>query len=345
MSDETTATVAEEEPRDEIAPVPDGAGEISAPVTDSDDDSTPRDFSEGEDFELDPDAEFDESASDEDFDEDDEPDAREMHAGGASRTHEDGNIYWLNVDQLREFNRMDRTIKVDRDFWAWFSAAVATWGKKPIGKQSKKRGKFDGIWSGSGGSSSSGTWSSGWSSGKKYLSDWWGGSSWFGGTSDKVRKLAIALSAVSTTIRVVDTHDRRMRVVLATDEKEGAPASYTSYDERVIQVSPMALLDTAIDEGNGIDITTGFALHEASHAEYSEATLKHLRQPTLLRPISIASLLHNVLEDVRIEALTSEEFPGFYGYFEKALEYLQVSSSEGVGTGTQGQAQFRHRCL
>jgi hypothetical protein len=84
----------------------------------------------------------------------------------------------------------------------------------------------------------------------------------------------------------------------------------------------MALLDTAIEEGKGIDITTGFALHEASHAEHSEKTLKHLRQPTLLRPVAVVSLLHNVLEDVRIEALTTDEFPGFGGYFTEALAYL-----------------------
>ena len=300
MSDEVV--VAEEEPRSEIAAVSEGAGEISAPVTDSKGDVTE---SEGL---L-----------------EDEPEEHELRAGGASRTHDNGNIYWLNVEQLREFNRMDRTLKEDDKFWDWFDAAVHGWHKEPIGKSSKKRGHFGGLASWSGGGSGWGGWGG---SAKKYLSDWWGGSSYFSGTSDKTRKLAIALQAIGTTIRVIDNHDRRMRVVLAVDEKEGGPASYTAYDERLIQVSPMALLDSKIDEGKGIDITTGFALHEASHAEYSEVTLKHLRQPMLLRPISIASLLHNVLEDVRIEALTGTEFPGFTGYFTEALDYLWKISKD-----------------
>lgn len=297
-----------DEARDEVAVLDNEGREISEPVTDSGEDLPDFDFSDDGDLNAEDESEYSEY---------DEPDDSELRAGGGSRTHEDGNIYWLNVDQLREFNRMDRTIRDDKDFWAWFDAAVKSWGKSPIGKSSKKRGLLSGIWSGSSG----GGWG-GFSSGKKYLSDWWGGSSYFGGSSDRTRKLAIAVQAVQTTIRVIDNHDRRMRVMLATDEEEGKPSSYTSYDERLIQVSPMALLDTAIDEGEGIDITTGFALHEASHAEYSESTLKALREPTLLRPVAISSLLHNVLEDVRIEGKTSEVFPGFVGYFEKALSYM-----------------------
>jgi hypothetical protein len=256
-------------------------------------------------------------ADDDDVD-DDEPEPQEIRAGGASRTAESGDIYWLNLDQLREFNRMDRTIESDEDFWAWFDAAVKTWGKKPTGKMLKRRGMLSGLWSGGG------SWEP-----KKYLSDWWHGSTYFGGGSnEKVRKLAIALQAVQTTVRVVDNHERRMRVVLAADEREGKPQSFTSYDERVIQVSPMALLDSKLETGEGIDITNGFALHEASHAEYSESTLKALRQPTPLEPLTVASILHNVLEDVRIESLTGEQFPGFVGYFERALNYMWELSKD-----------------
>src|SRR5512141_1148857 len=101
MSVETEELKEEEEPRDELAPLEDEAGEISAPVTDS----------EGT---------AEESESEEEYNAADEPEPHELRAGGASRTHDNGNIYWLNVDQLREFNRMDRTLKEDNDFWAWF---------------------------------------------------------------------------------------------------------------------------------------------------------------------------------------------------------------------------------
>lgn len=257
-----------------------------------------------------------------DFDDEDEFTDSEIRAGGARRTAENGDIFWLKLDHLREFIQMDRTIKEDADFWAWFSAAISTWGLKPIGKEFKKRGMLSGLWSGSSGSSSGWGWSG------KNLSDYWGGSKWFGskGSTEESRRLAIAVQAVQQTVRVIDNHERRLAVVLTTEEEEGRPSSYTSFDERTISVSPMALLDKEVDDGEGVDITTGFALHEAGHAEYTEAQMKVLRQPNLLRPATIAAVLNNVLEDVRTEGLTAcdddAKFPGFAGYLDKGRDYL-----------------------
>ena len=257
----------------------------------------------------------------------DAPEDFEVSAGGALRVNGDGDRFWLNLDQLTEFNRMDRTIESDPDFFDWFDEAIAAWGLNPRSGKAHKRGMLPSL-------SNWGGWkSTPLSDTKKYLSDWWGGASLFSAWSgDQARKLATALGVVKTTIRVVDNHARPMTVQLANDEEAGKPSSYTSYDERVIQVSPMALLDTGIEEGEGIDITTGFALHEASHAEHSEPTLSALTQPTTLRPVSIAFLLHNVLEDVRIEELTSEVFPGFAGYFQKARDYIWTLQKEHVPT-------------
>lgn len=260
---------------------------------------------------------------DDDILDEDGLEGHEIRAGGGLRKDENGDEYWLKLDHLREFNRMDTTIKEDKEFWDWFRNAREAWGLKPRTRRSYGRGHVDATSYGFG---------AGAGKGYKYLNDYWGGSSYFGkaysgsGSRERV-KLAVGLQAVQTTIRVIDDHDRRMSVRFATQDEEGGevrrdPKSYTDYEGRVIVVSPMALLDDKIDEGEGIDVTHGLALHEASHAKYSEATLKDIRQPTMLYPVAVTSLLHNVLEDVRIEALTAENFPGFAGYFDKTLGYL-----------------------
>jgi hypothetical protein len=82
------------------------------------------------------------------------------------------------------------------------------------------------------------------------------------------------------------------------------------------------LADTNIEQGEAIDITTGFALHEASHGEYTENVFPALDQPTRLLPLQTSGFLLNVIEDCRIEGLTAEAFPGFEGYFDKTNEYM-----------------------
>lgn len=258
-----------------------------------------------------------EIGADGNIEEDDDDDLltqEEIYRGGAYITTPGGTKYWLNIERLKEFTRMDKAIAGEADFWAWFDAAVTTWGLKG---ERGLRGRIDDL---------KGKW--GWAPPKpKYLSDYWGGSTWFGSVggsknTEDARKLAVALQAVQSTIRVVDSHEKRMIVRLAQDEAAGAPESYTEFGNRIIQVSPMALTDPAVEQGEGIDITTGFALHEASHAQYSEPTLQAMRQPTVLLPLAVVGLLHNILEDVRIEEMTSEVFPGFAGYFDKSHDYV-----------------------
>ena len=247
---------------------------------------------------------------------------QEIRDGGAYRKDEKGRRYWLNLPQLAEFTRMDDSLgddtESDRKFWGWFKDFIEVNKIKADASYTppkQKRGLTTPQWSS--------YWDNTKTKAKTYLSDWWGGSGYYkyGGFSDETKKLAVALQAVQSTVRVIDNNVKRMRVQFSRDDG-GAPQSFTAYDERLISVSPMAILDKKIAEGEGIDITTGFALHEASHAEYSEASLSALEKPTHLEPLAVAGTLHNLFEDIRIEQLTSNEFPGFAGYFEKGREYM-----------------------
>jgi cobalamin biosynthesis protein CobT len=248
---------------------------------------------------------------------------QEIRNGGGFRRDETRRRYWLDKRQLAEFTRMDDSMGEDDDekFWGWFKAfreanGIKADNSEPPPKQKQRRGLETPKWND--------YWDSAKSKTKKYLSDWWGGSSYMGYASyggDQAKKLAVALQAVQSTIRVVDNNVRRMRVQFSRDDG-GAPQSFTSYNERLISVSPQAVLDKEIADGDAIDITTGMALHEASHAEYSEGTLHALEAPFQLKPLAVAAMLHNLFEDMRIDSLTSREFPGFTGYFERRLRYL-----------------------
>jgi len=171
---------------------------------------------------------------------------------------------------------------------------------------------------------------------KDYLTDWWKG--WgYSGASATEQKLAIALGAIRTTVDVVYSSGKRYSVRLASDHDNEAPTSYTSFDDHQIVVSPMALVDKSVNESDGIRISSGFGLHEASHAQYSEPLIGALRQPTELDPMTIAQLLHNLLEDLRIEAKTSDKFPGFADYFDKANAYLWKKTGSHAPTEWTGQ--------
>ncbi len=241
-----------------------------------------------------------------------EPD--EIVAGGGEREGDDWKLYKMDVPQLCEFERMDRATDDDKTFWAWFREFKGK-NKLPKREPKKKRGR------GTGGVQ----WDQFWKGGQsktKYLSEQWSGgwsNQWY--TSDQDKKLATALRSIQTTVRVVHTGAKRMRVAFA-QASEAGPTNFTSYDEQLIVVSPGAILDKDLEIGSAVDITTGYALHEGSHAEHSQATMAAILEPSKLEPMTIMSIIHNLFEDIRIERLTGDNFPGFVGYFTAALDYL-----------------------
>ena len=233
-----------------------------------------------------------------------------------------GQSFFVPLEALPEFDFHDETITDDQDFWDWFDGFIEKHHLKPTRQQSTRAVV------------KASDWGFGKTETKKHLSDWWGGSSWFSPyKGNKTRQMAVALQAVQSTIRVVDTHERRLRVQLAdtdveariaAEAREGkwGPTSATDFGSKNIYVSAAALADDKIELGDGIDITTGFALHEASHAQYSEANFHAIDQPTRLMPLAVSGFLFNIAEDMRIEGLTSDVFPGFADYFDKTLDYM-----------------------
>jgi hypothetical protein len=242
-----------------------------------------------------------------------------------TRRYQKARIYWLPLDLLADFEHHDQEISDDQEFFDWFESFLDE--KKPQTKADHKQEKKGRSWT---------DWKPSWEyeSKERRIGSWWsnwGYSSTGGSGSELTKRLAIALKAINTTVSVVNTTGNRYRVRLAANEEFSAPSSFTNYDERLIQVSPQALLDTSIEQDDGIEITTAFGLHEASHVEYSESERVHLTEPSKLRPMSIAHLFHNLLEDMRIEHLTSEKFPGFADYFPRGNQFLW----DRTGTGTK----------
>ena len=245
-------------------------------------------------------------------------DSRSIRDGGDYRqlvgdTQADDRIYWLDLPYLLEFELKDQATDDDDEFWQWFKDLAK---EKKLQTKSQRTKKENKRWDSG--------WKSKWGEQSQRIGSWWSnwGYSSSGSTgSDLTKKLAIALKAVTTTVSVVNDTGSRYHVKLAQDSGE-SPTSYTNYAEQIICVSPQALLDTSVDQDTGIEITTGYALHEASHVKYSSALLECLTKPSELRPKSVAHLLHNLLEDLRIESLTGKKFPGFADYFVTANHYL-----------------------
>lgn len=240
--------------------------------------------------------------------------AREKNYGGY-RQGGDGKRYWLNGKQITEFEEQNAKIEDDDKFWAWFKGFCEKnklWGTVPY---TPKRGAV--IWRDEDDDEFS--WK-----GKKggALSEWWTGygKSSYGWGSEDTTKLALAMSAIRTVIRVIDDSDPPMSVHWAA-----SGMSYTDFRGGQIHINPKPMKDAKLKEGEAIDISTAWAMHEASHALYTKPIWDHLLKPEPLHPIAISSLMGNLAEDIRIERMTADKFPGFAEYFRKGLDYLWKS--------------------
>jgi hypothetical protein len=178
------------------------------------------------------------------------------------------------------------------------------------------------------------------------LSDGWAGGSQRAllGASSMEARLAIALTPVRSIIRVVDDSQPPMTVdwsKVGSDAK-GKPLamSYTDFAGSRIAINPLPIMDGKINAGAAIDVVAGFALHEASHAKHSRDRWKYLirqvpdsinarknpsipyREEPAFRPMRIATYLWNLVEDVRIEAATTDDWRGFGPYFDNLLAWM-----------------------
>lgn len=243
--------------------------------------------------------------------------------GGDYRQHKTKEIFWLPLDTLVEFEEADAEIKDDGEFWDYFSGLIVDKQLKTKQERTKRKTR---SWD---------NWKSNWDDWKpKKISSWWSdwgynSKSWGTGDSALTKQLALALKAVTATVSVVN--DTGHRFIVKLQQESGAPSvAYTDFNSKRVVISPQALLDTSIDTDTGIEVTTGWGLHEASHVKYTMSLLDALTNPSKLRPMSVASLLLNILEDLRIEDLTGKKFPGFKEYFTSANAYLWGTMLEHV---------------
>lgn len=250
-----------------------------------------------------------------------------IRAGGDYRQYGKKMIYWLPLAELLEFERADLSIKDDQKFWEFFKRQI---DEKQLKTKAEMTQKVTRTWD---------KWKPSWDDWKpKKISNWW--NDWgydsyksYGKTESALTKqLALAIKAVTTTVSVINDTGKRFVVRLAAenDAEKGPSMSYTNFNEKLIVVSPGALLDTSVEQDQGIEVTTGYALHEGSHVKYTMSLLDALTSPTELKPLSVASLLHNILEDLRIEILTGQRFPGFKDYFVTANAYLWDKTKDKV---------------
>lgn len=161
-------------------------------------------------------------------------------------------------------------------------------------------------------------------------------------TTDEAARLAIALGAVRSIVRVVDRTDPPLDVDWAqVDEKGGKSRSmsYTDMENGHIRINPLPILDEALESGQALDISIGFGLHEASHSQESRSRYTDLlrrekvsgsnadgsdayRLYPAFEPARVAAYLWNLVEDVRIEIATANHWPGFKPYFSRVLDYM-----------------------
>lgn len=182
------------------------------------------------------------------------------------------------------------------------------------------------------------------------LSSAWAGSTEhrMGRASDKTVRLALALGAVKSLVRVVDRHVPAMSVDWARVDEEAIVRSMSFSDLRGgrMFINPLPVVDGRLDHGAALDVVSGFALHKASHSQESRDRYevlirkeKHrnrvnghnkewITEVPAFEPMRIAAYLWNVVEDVRIEQVTSGYWPGFAPYFDAVLDYMWADMRE-----------------
>lgn len=124
---------------------------------------------------------------------------------------------------------------------------------------------------------------------RKALSDYWASSHHrlLGRTTDEPARLAIALGAAKSIIRVVDRHMPPMQVQwAAVDEKAPIKSmSFTNFTAGTINLNPMPMKDTSISHGHALDVVTGFGIHEAGHSQESRDRAKALlKREAIVKP-------------------------------------------------------------
>ena len=118
--------------------------------------------------------------------------------------------------------------------------------------------------------------------------------------------------------RIAYNHAREMVIAMNTPFKVKIALTPNSSctDGRTVSVATDVFDDRTLTPGQKVDIFTGLAVHEGSHLLYTDFSV-----PDQAENRTIA-MLHNIIEDERIETLTGRERPGLANFLGCAKYYF-----------------------
>lgn len=118
--------------------------------------------------------------------------------------------------------------------------------------------------------------------------------------------------------RIAYNHAREMVIAMNTPFKVKIALTPNSSctDGRTVSVATDVFDDASLSAGRKVDIFTGLAVHEGSHLLYSDFSVLARAENRVI------GLLHNVIEDERIEMLTGRDRPGLANFLGCAKYYF-----------------------
>ena len=118
--------------------------------------------------------------------------------------------------------------------------------------------------------------------------------------------------------RIAYNHAREMVIAMNTPFKVKIALTPNSSctDGRTVSVATDVFDDASLSAGRKVDIFTGLAVHEGSHLLYSDFSVPARAENRII------GLLHNVIEDERIEMLTGRDRPGLANFLGCAKYYF-----------------------
>lgn len=135
--------------------------------------------------------------------------------------------------------------------------------------------------------------------------------------------LVTAHGMVKSFVDTFATEDVRYNVTF--DPSIGTAG--TDLDNKRVTISPAPVLDPTIDSTTAGMILTAMAAHEASHIRYGRKTFTAVRRKWEGTPdFALAMKIANVLDDVRIDARYTTEYPGYKHVFKPAIDYVAAAN-------------------
>ncbi len=134
--------------------------------------------------------------------------------------------------------------------------------------------------------------------------------------------------------RIAYNHAREMVIAMNTPfrVKIALTPNSSCTDGRTVSVATDMFDDRTLTPGQKVDIFTGLAVHEGSHLLYTDFSVPSQAENRTI------GMLHNIIEDERIEKLTGRERPGLanflgcakYYFFDRHSSRMKNKKEEGL---------------